>query len=171
MTRGDRPRLIPFESHPVTCDDGERLVVLRDPAGIAGEGLGLSPAAYWIASQLDGSRTPDELLAHAHAAGAQLGATELAALLDALSEAGFLEGPGRDAQRRRVLAAFRAQPARTPACAGGVYPADPSALRAALDGWLAHPDGARAGALQASPVRLVIAPHIDYARGAAGYAH
>ncbi len=155
----------------VTCEDGERLMVLRDPAGIAGEGLGLSPAAYWVAAQLDGTRTPSEVLAHAHASGAQLGAIELAALIEALAEAGFLEGPAREAQRRRALRQFRAQPARPPSCAGAVYPTDPEALRAALDAWLAHPDGPARHAVPRGPVRLVIAPHIDYARGAAGYAH
>ena len=155
----------------MTCDDGERLMVLRDPAGIAGEGLGLSPAAYWVAAQLDGSRTPAEVLAHARSSGAQLGAAELAALIDALAEAGFLEGPSREAQRRRALREFRAQPARPPSCAGAVYPTDPAALRSALDAWLAHPGGPARPTAPSGPVRLLIAPHIDYARGATGYAH
>ena len=167
MNAVDRPRLVPVEYHVVTCDDGERLMVLRDPAGIAGEGLGLSPAAYWVAGQLDGSRTPPEVLAHARSSGAQLGAAELSALIDALSEAGFLEGPSREAQRRRALREFRAQPARPPSCAGSVYPTDAAVLRAALDGWLGLPSGGP----PSQPIRLVIAPHIDYARGAAGYAH
>src|SRR5512140_3031874 len=146
-------------------------MVLRDPAGIAGEGLGLSPAAYWVAGQLDGSRTPPEVLAHARSSGAQLGAAELSALIDALSEAGFLEGPSREAQRRRALLEFRAQPARPPSCAGSVYPTDAAVLRAALDGWLGLPSGVSDGPVPSQPIRLVIAPHIDYARGAAGYAH
>src|SRR5512142_3285347 len=146
-------------------------MVLRDPAGIAGEGLGLSPAAYWVAAQLDGSRTPAEVLAHARSSGARLGAAEMSALIEALSEAGFLEGPTREVQRRRALREFRAQPARPPSCAGAVYPTDPAALRSALDAWLAHPDGPARPAAPRGPVRLLIAPHIDYARGAAGYAH
>jgi AmmeMemoRadiSam system protein B len=181
MTSVWRPRLVPCESQEVTCEDGERLMVLRDPAGIAGEGLGLSPGAFWVAGQLDGTRTPKELLEHARSIGAVLGAAELHALLDALAEAGFLEGPSRDLQRERALREFRAQPARPPSCAGSVYPAEPEALRAALDRWLAR-DGApaRGGALggdanvivrPAGPIRLIVAPHIDFARGAAGYAH
>jgi AmmeMemoRadiSam system protein B len=166
-----RPRLVPFESQEITCDDGERLMVLRDPAGVAGEGLGLSPGAYWLAGQLDGTRTPDELLAHARAQGAALGAAELAALLDALSEAGFIEGPARDAQRVRALREYRAQPGRPPTCAGSVYPADPAELRAALDLLLTLPAGAPPPPALPDPVRLVVAPHIDYARGGAGYAH
>lgn len=166
-----RPRLVPFESQVVTCDDGERLMVLRDPSGVAGEGLGLSPSAYWVAALLDGTRTPEELLAHAHAQGAELGSAELAALLDALSEAGFIEGPARDAQRARALREFRAQPSRPPTCAGAVYPADPAELRTALDRLLSLPAGAPPPPPLAGPVRLVVAPHIDYARGGAGYAH
>ncbi|HET6439400.1 MAG TPA: AmmeMemoRadiSam system protein B [Anaeromyxobacter sp.] len=76
--------------------------------------------------------------------------------------------PPSPAARSAELRAFRAQPERPPACAGTVYPAEPAALRAALDRWLAHPTGPEAAC---GPVRLVIAPHIDYPRGAAGYAH
>ncbi|HYD39761.1 MAG TPA: AmmeMemoRadiSam system protein B [Anaeromyxobacter sp.] len=173
MTTPFRPRLVPCELQEVTCDDGERLVVLRDPTGIAGEGLGLSPGAFWVAAQLDGTRTPTELLQHAKTSGATLGAAELSALLDALAEAGFLEGPTREVQRERSLREYRAQPARPPSCAGSVYPAEPAALREALDEWLGL-DGAAApaptGPLPAAPVRLIVAPHIDYARGSAGYA-
>ncbi len=169
MPSSFRPRLIPCESQEITCEDGETLMILRDPSGIAGEGLGLSPGAFWVAAQLDGSRTAAELLQHAKTSGASLGSAELTALLDALAEAGFLEGPTREAQRLRSLREYRAQPARPPSCAGSVYPADPSELRTALEGWLALDAGA--GALPAAPVRLIVAPHIDYARGAAGYAH
>jgi AmmeMemoRadiSam system protein B len=65
-----------------------------------------------------------------------------------------------------ALSAFRALPARPPACAGAVYPDDPAALRRALAGWL------RDGVAPAipGPVRLMVAPHIDYPRGAEGYA-
>jgi MEMO1 family protein len=58
---------------------------------------------------------------------------------------------------------------RPPSCAGSVYPDDPRQLRAALDAWLRLAGAAAAPAL-AVP-RLVVSPHIDYLRGAAGYAH
>jgi AmmeMemoRadiSam system protein B len=56
---------------------------------------------------------------------------------------------------------------RPPSCAGTVYPAEPTALRRALDAWLGlpappHPPG--------RPTRLLVAPHIDYPRGASGWA-
>jgi AmmeMemoRadiSam system protein B len=72
---------------------------------------------------------------------------------------------------------------RRPSCAGSVYPERPAALRAALDGWLRLPPPSRrgggeaagrgggAGRANVAPPRLVVAPHIDYPRGARGYAH
>jgi AmmeMemoRadiSam system protein B len=68
------------------------------------------------------------------------------------------------------------RPVRPAACAGSVYPAEPAALRAALDRWLsergAPPPPARAAGDGAGPARtrLLVAPHIDYPRGARGYA-
>jgi AmmeMemoRadiSam system protein B len=63
---------------------------------------------------------------------------------------------------------------RPASCAGSVYPRHPAELRTALDGWLrldgpSSPQLARPGA-GALP-RLVVSPHIDYPRGARGYAH
>lgn len=66
---------------------------------------------------------------------------------------------------------------RPPSCAGSVYPEDPAALRAALDGWLGLPASARAARDgRAAPARskgpsLVVSPHVDYPRGARAYAH
>jgi AmmeMemoRadiSam system protein B len=69
--------------------------------------------------------------------------------------------------------------ARPPSCAGSVYPDDPARLREALDAWLALPASAvaRRGRARADgrraprdPIRLLVAPHIDYPRGALGYA-
>lgn len=62
-------------------------------------------------------------------------------------------------------------PLRPAACAGSVYPSDPRELRASLEVWLRLggplPPDREAG----RPPRLVISPHIDYPRGARGYAH
>jgi AmmeMemoRadiSam system protein B len=74
-----------------------------------------------------------------------------------------------DLPRQRALSTYRAAPFRPPACAGAVYPDAPAPLRRALDRWLALPAGAPAA--PPAPPRVVVAPHIDYARGALGYAH
>ncbi|HET8541807.1 MAG TPA: AmmeMemoRadiSam system protein B [Anaeromyxobacter sp.] len=59
---------------------------------------------------------------------------------------------------------------RPPSCAGSVYPDDPDRLRAALHAWLALPAPGGARRARRGPVRLLVAPHIDFPRGARGYA-
>jgi AmmeMemoRadiSam system protein B len=72
--------------------------------------------------------------------------------------------------RLEALAAYRSQPVRPPACAGGVYPAEPRELARALDRWLELPAARPAPLASGAPPRLVVAPHVDFARGAAVYA-
>ena len=57
---------------------------------------------------------------------------------------------------------------RPASCAGSVYPAGAAELRRALDGWLWLPEPAAHP--PRSPTRLLVAPHIDYPRGARGWA-
>ncbi|MGC3998103.1 MAG: AmmeMemoRadiSam system protein B [Anaeromyxobacter sp.] len=171
MAAPPRPRLVPVDPQRSADGDGEELVVLRDPAGIARDGLGLSRAAFWIAAQLDGTRTVEDVVALATGQGVTFAPDEVSALVDGLDAAGFVEGPRRRALRGEALAAFRASGLRPPSCAGGVYPGQPDALRAALDRWLAAPGGPPPGTPPPAPLRLLVAPHIDYRRGAVGYAH
>jgi AmmeMemoRadiSam system protein B len=165
------PRLVPVDASVVEGEGGESQVVVKDPMGIAPDALAMPAGAYWLAAQLDGSRTVADLVAQARVAGAELAPEQVTELVGALGEAGFLAGPRREALRRRALAAFRAQRWRAPSCAGGVYPADPTALRGALDRLLAHPRGPGPASRAPTPISLLVAPHVDYPRGAAGYAH
>jgi hypothetical protein len=167
MPSAPRPKLAHVDPQPVTAEDGTELFTLRDPLGIARDGLGLSPAALWLASRLDGSRTAADVAALARAQGLEVAPARVAQLVEALRAAGYLEGPQREALRRRALAEFRAAGVRRPSCAGGVYPEERASLRAALDGWLDVPRGPP----PARPVSLLVAPHLDYGRGATGYAH
>jgi AmmeMemoRadiSam system protein B len=62
----------------------------------------------------------------------------------------------------------RAPPAARPAHLAGVcYPAQPGELRQLLDRLLARVPAPRG----TGDARLLVAPHVDYARGGAGYAH
>jgi AmmeMemoRadiSam system protein B len=88
-------------------------------------------------------------------------------------EAGLVHGPEYESRRSAALAAFRSGP-RAPTCAGGAYPAEEAALRELLASCYTAEGGpgprdarSRAG----ESVRLLVAPHIDYRRGAATYAH
>lgn len=170
--RDARPRLVPVDPRAVTLDDGTRAIALHDPMGIVEVGVVLSPAAFWLAAHFDGRRAVEDVVEAARAQGLAVTAAEVAGLADALREAGLVHGPVHDALHARALAAFRALAVRPPTCAGGVYPPTAAALRRALEAWLAHPDGPGPRPPRPpAPPRVVIAPHIDYARGGAGYAH
>jgi AmmeMemoRadiSam system protein B len=88
-------------------------------------------------------------------------------------EAGLVHGPAYRSRRAEALASLHAAP-RAPACAGGAYPADPRALAALLDSFYEAPGGPGPrdpAALGGRGVRLLVAPHIDFRRGGAAYAH
>lgn len=150
-------------------------VGLRDVLGIAPGMIGLTPAAYFIATHFDGVRS----LAQVHRAisashpGAGITLQQVCHLADELERAGFIEGAHFEAMRRAVLADFRASPLREPVCAGGAYPAEPQALRRFLDGFFLHADGPgpRGAPMSGPPVKALVAPHIDLHRGGPCYAH
>jgi MEMO1 family protein len=162
----DRPRLVALEQRAVALEGG-RGIELRDPAGVVPHAAVLSPAAWWVASRFDGRQSCGDIAAEARAQGGDLTAEDVARLARQLAGAGLVEGPEHEALRARALAAFRAAGERAPSCAGGVYPADPAALRGHLDRQLAGASGTARG----GPVRLLVAPHIDYARAGPGYGH
>src|SRR6266568_1419347 len=169
-----RPRLVTLEPRPVQLEDGSRAVALRDPYGVLEDGAVVSPAAYGVLAHFDGERDLADVARAVQAAG--LGRVRLAdveRLAVRAREVGLVHGPVYAARRTDALAAFRSS-ARPPACAGGAYPEQPDELRSMLAGFYADPDGpgprdpaSRAGA----GVRLLVAPHIDFRRGGAAYAH
>jgi len=92
---------------------------------------------------------------------------EVERLAEQALEAGLLHGPEYQARRAAALAAYRAGP-RAPACAGSSYPEEPARLARMLDAFCLG-GGQRAPAAKAA--RLLVAPHIDFARGGLAYAH
>lgn len=83
-----------------------------------------------------------------------------------LSDACLLDDERSAEARRQALNAYRAAPFRLPALAGGVYPAEPKALRRTLSGY--GVDGTVRAV--ADGITGVISPHIDYHRGGPVYA-
>jgi MEMO1 family protein len=82
-------------------------------------------------------------------------------------------GPEYEARRAAAQAAFRSAP-RAAACAGSSYPDDPGELQALLAGFYearGGPGPRRPGSGAGRGARLLVAPHIDFARGGATYAH
>ena len=164
MPAAKRPQL---RSHLAASpeDRNGRRYIVHDLLRLNGAALRLSALEVQWLQLFDGRRTLREIQAEAmRQLDGQLVPLEVfTRLASALDEALFLEGPR-----------FRARvddPIRHPSCIGA-YEADPDALRRQVER-LVHGSGrsrpARRGAAR-RPLRALLAPHIDYARGGRTYA-
>lgn len=167
------PRLRPVDAQWHE-HDGQPLLVLRDRLGLAEHVVAVPPAVALLLSLCDGTRDLAALrAAFALRTGMHVSQEELRALLDQLDAALLLEGPRVEAARATALAAYRRAPARAPALAGAVYPADAAELGAVCQVYVE-----RGTALEPPPelaaeapdtIRGVVSPHIDYQRGGPVY--
>jgi AmmeMemoRadiSam system protein B len=163
MPLPERPRLRPHLV-PVPEDPHGRTFVVQDLLRLNGGCLRLGGLeARWM-YLFDGSRTLRDVQADAmRMAGGQILPLEhFIRLAELLDEALFLDGPR---YRARVEGSVR-----QPVCLGS-YEEDPKALRRQLGKLFTGPGGP---GLPGDPrpdgrLRAVLAPHIDYGRGAVGY--
>jgi AmmeMemoRadiSam system protein B len=156
------PALRPIEITPFRRPDGEVYFALRDPSHLAPQSIAVSAAGYFVLAHLDGRHSPaDVQAAFRRHTGMELPEREVLQLVHALEEGLFVQGQRvREALEAR-RAAYQAAPVRDNR---ERYP-DAADLRAEIQQILA------AGvAAPVSDVRGLVAPHLDYARGAACYA-
>jgi MEMO1 family protein len=165
------PRLRAIEAVPVQ-HEGEQYVALRDPSGYTTSVLMLAPALLEVIALFDGDHPIVDVQAEIMKRHGELVTREhLEKLVAALDEHGFLESPAFAARRASIDDAFLSAPMRPASHAGGAYPGDPVALRAAMDRFFTSPDGPGPIAASDGPaVRGLVAPHIDFHRGGPAYA-
>lgn len=170
------PQLRQLDAIPIS-HEGQTLICLRDPEGFVEEQLLVSPLAFFIASQLDGtSDVTDIQCAFARQYQGQLVMSEdVRKVVDFLDGHGFLISEKFLAMRRKVEEAFRQADVRQAYCAGKTYPNPPEELRPFLDGLFVRdggpgePPGPDPG--RGTPLRCLVVPHIDLERGGLSYAH
>jgi MEMO1 family protein len=130
-----------------------------------------------VLALLDGAHALDDIQAELMRRHGELVArADLAAVVGALDEQGFLDSARFAARRAAIDRAFREAPTRPAAHAGAAYPSEPEALQRMLDGCFTAPAGP--GPIDAPPgggtappsVRGLVAPHIDFQRGGPAYA-
>jgi AmmeMemoRadiSam system protein B len=159
------PRLRAVEAFPVE-HEGQRCIALRDPAGFTDQIAVLPGPLLDLVSLFDGEHPVEairEILRRRH--GEAPSVEQIAALVDRLDDAGFLESERFRARRRATDDAFRQSPVRPAAHAGGAYAGEAAALREQIAGFFAlDRSDKRAGTLSA-----LIAPHIDFHRGGPTY--
>ncbi|MGE0478882.1 MAG: AmmeMemoRadiSam system protein B [Phycisphaerae bacterium] len=175
MTTNDAcpPALRPIDVSPHQAAPDEVYLILNDRLGISPGPLALSPAAYFLAAHCDGRRTIAEIEG---AFEAQFGTApppgQTAALIAALDEQCFLLSKRFEheyaVRRDQYLAAPRRDNrARWPAA---------DTLRREIAELLRSADALSdeapgdAGLDATKRVRGIVAPHLDYARGAPCYA-
>jgi len=137
---------------------------LRDPTGLSPGFLQLSPAALFIVSLMDGTRNRLDIQEqYMRRFGQLLFSEELDKLIEGLEQLHFLEGPGLEALRAKLRSDYAASPYRPLRDARALAPdgEDPDEL---LDEMLAAAD------VPSAPIAGLLAPHLDYPRGAPCYA-
>lgn len=145
--------------------EGEPGIVLHDRLGLS-ESTFLPQDLLPIVGRCDGTRTVQEIRDEAsEQVGEAIPIEFVTGLVEQLDARGLLLGPTYEAIATAAAEQFLAggvRPARHAGSAG--YPVDATMLRAALRELVTPATG------PAPPLRGLVAPHIDLARGAAGYA-
>ncbi len=156
--------------------EGQPYVCLQDAEGIVDGQIMLSPQAFFIAAHLSGLTTVDDVrAAFREQFGFPVQIDEIQKVVAFLDESGFLETARYHALRDTLLRQFAKSSVCQPSHAGKSYPQDPDALQSYIGGLFAREGapgqspGEQPG--EGPPPRCVVAPHIDFERGAACYAH
>jgi AmmeMemoRadiSam system protein B len=145
-------------------------LVVRDPFRYSPATLIIPPLLARCLGCFDGAHDEAELRATlARLAGRVTVAEAARRLVDALSEAGFLEDQRFEDLRGAREREFAATETRLPAHAGQAYPIEPAPLTETLRGYFeARPAGATAPTPTA--VRAIVAPHVSPEGGRSSYA-
>jgi AmmeMemoRadiSam system protein B len=165
------PKLRRLELHLVT-QSGQQGVLVHDPLHLAERSVFLPMALAPLLELCDGTRDEGALRASlAVRAGVQIGPSTLEQVLAQLDEALLLDNDRFTKAYASALREFRTATMRPPSLAGRGYPAEPDALKATLDSYLAN--SAQVHEQIGAPdneIRGLVSPHIDYDRGGAVYA-
>ena len=168
----DKPKIRAVELFPIE-ENGERMVVLRDPGGLAPVPIRITLGAYHVIAQFNGQNDLRDIQAAFMKQFGQMPPLDkLQELVTALDTAYFLDSPRFAERAREVREQFLAAPERAPALAGLCYAREPVKLRLELAAYFDPPEGpGRAPAQTGKKLAGLIAPHIDPPRGGAAYAH
>ncbi|MBI3819744.1 MAG: AmmeMemoRadiSam system protein B [Planctomycetes bacterium] len=163
------PPLRPLDAFPYEEENGRKLIGLRDPLGVVDGVLGVSPEAFFIASQFDGEHDAAQLCDRL---SQQFGARVTPELVERVrvifSERALLQDEKFSKIYVNAREEFARSASRAAAHAGGNYPDEPEAFRLRLSNILDEAEGAQPAVRE---VTGLIAPHIDLERGHLTYSH
>lgn len=146
------------------------MYLLSDPEGL-GKTVALPMAAAAAALLLDGRKTAAQVRTElSQRSGHSIPLGMLVELVEQLDAACLLASPRFRSYRQRVLARYLRSPIRPPAHADRCYPRGRRALMATLDACFRAAGIDPLRQERQRPPRVLLAPHIDYARGGPSYA-
>jgi AmmeMemoRadiSam system protein B len=167
------PRLRPVEAFPVRTNDGD-FVCLRDPENFAENPIFLNKTLVFLVSRMDGKHSLRDIQADYFRATSEILPIEtLENLVTQLDEQHYMASPGFEKFYQGLVDEFQSSPVRPARHAGSAYQQTHDALAAQIESYFAHPEGPGNGSNTepAMPLRGLISPHIDFARGGPTYAH
>jgi len=163
------PKLRPLDIRPFR-QDGQTMLLLRDPLELTDQLLGLPQPLAPLLGLCDGTRD----LVGIHTAlsirwGIRVSRQTINQLVEMLDEACLLDNERSAEAMHCALSRYRDAPNRPPSLAGGGYPADAEALTGFLDSFDCRDVSCGRQPSSTAPIRGVVSPHIDYARGGPVY--
>ncbi len=162
----EKPRIRYIEAFPYE-KDGKRLVVLRDAEGISREALAVSREAAFIVSLMDGTNTLRDIQAEfMRASGEMIYIEQIEDLVKMLDQYLFLQNDRFREHVKALQDEYDQMPARPAYLAGTGYSANRMDLLSFLDGMF---DGHTHAGDVPGDLSGILAPHIDYSRGASVY--
>ena len=172
------PKLRPLDVHPFV-QNGRQSFLLRDPLQLCEEAVVVPQPLHLVLPLCDGTREDAGALSASLAIrhGIRIPPQAIDQLLAALDRTCLLDNVTYVQAQERALTQYRAAPFRPAANAGQSYPADTQAVRE-LAGRIPGRARYEASSQELStnsacclpPIRGLISPHIDYARGGPVYA-
>lgn len=165
------PALRELDAFPLR-EDGQVWLALRDVDGWTDRLTLLTHAEAQMAARLDGERSAAEVAAELARHGLPASASDVASFAERLDAALMLDSPRFRKLVKTRTAAYRKARVRPAHLAGRSYAADPAELAAEMAAFFARPGAPGAPPAPRSRPRPtgLVAPHIDFHRGGAGYA-
>lgn len=162
----ERPKLrfidvVPFEQ------DGQEFILLSDAEGVVENALAVSREVAFMVALMDGTRTLRDIQAEfMRASGEMVYIERIEELVRVMDENLLLEGERYDRHVKGVRDAYCDSPVRKAYLAGKGYASNRMELLSFLDDLF---DGRAVTPEPARQIAGILAPHIDYQRGAAVY--
>jgi AmmeMemoRadiSam system protein B len=169
----DKPKVRLLDAFP-TQVEGKMMIGIKDPTGISPAVIFVPPEAFFLISLMDGTNSLRDLqAAYMRKYGTLLLSEQIEGLIEQLNSYYLLETSYFQDHLRQIREAFKNSQTREAAFAGKGYDGDPGQLTAQL--WKYFIDGDGPGlpeeADEKKELKGIVAPHIDFARGGACYAH